>query len=132
MRAVITLIVVLVVGWTLGTAWFNYDHHRSTERNAAAITRGDPDRGHKLITQYGCAACHTIPGFHGTKAQVGPPLTGIGGRMYIAGGAAENKPDQLIAFLRDPRGVNTHGAMPNLHVTEADARDLAAFLYTLE
>jgi cytochrome c2 len=67
-----------------------------------------------------------IPQAHGS---VGPPLDGIGGRA-IVGGKLENKPDNLEMWLQNPQKVTPGTAMPNLGVTPADSRDLAALLYT--
>ena len=37
----------------------------------------------------------------------------------------------LVAWLRDPPAISPGTAMPNLDLTEAQARDMAAYLYTL-
>lgn len=101
-----------------------------TERSAAAMTGGDPDRGRSLINQYGCGSCHVVPGIHGADGLVGPPLTSMAERSYV-GGVIKNTPDNMIRWIQDPPGVDPMTAMPNLHVTPVDARDLAGFLYTL-
>jgi cytochrome c1 len=98
---------------------------------ARALAGGDPDKGHAAILDYGCASCHTIPGVHGADALVGPPLTQMGGRMYIAG-VMQNTPQNMIRWLEDPPGVDAKTAMPNLHLTDTDARDIATYLYTLQ
>jgi hypothetical protein len=38
----------------------------------------------------------------------------------------------MIRWLRDPQEVNPRSAMPDLGVSERDARDIAAYLYTLK
>ena len=101
------------------------------ERKAAAMTGGVPARGREKIRKYGCATCHTIPGVTGADALVGPPLTRIAIRTYIAG-VMTNTPDNMVHWIRDPRGVDPLTAMPNLGVTDADARDIAGYLYTLK
>jgi cytochrome c len=55
----------------------------------------------------------------------------IAKRTYV-GGILANTPDNMVRWLRDPPGVDPRTAMPNMGVTEADARDIAAFLYTLQ
>ena len=100
------------------------------EKNAALMTGGDPARGSALVRQYGCNACHTIPGVREAQGQVGPPLAGIALRVYLAG-QLPNTPENLIRWIRVPQEVERGTAMPNLGVTEQDARDLAAFLMTL-
>jgi cytochrome c1 len=42
-----------------------------------------------------------------------------------------NTPDNLMLWIRNPPGVDPLTAMPDTGVTEGDARDIAAFLYTL-
>jgi cytochrome c1 len=61
---------------------------------------------------------------------VGPPLTRFGDRTFIAG-MLRNEPANLMRWLRDPQGVVPGNAMPNMGIDEQQARDLAAFLYTL-
>jgi cytochrome c1 len=74
--------------------------------------------------------CHTIPGVREARALVGPPLIQIASRMYLAG-HVPNTPANMIAWIRHPRDAEPHTAMPDTGVTEADARDIAAYLYTL-
>lgn len=91
---------------------------------------GDATAGRKALQQYLCATCHVIPGVVGANRHVGPPLTGIGSRQYIAG-VLPNTPDNMVRWLRDPKQVDPLSAMPDLDVSEQDALDIAAFLYTL-
>ncbi|HZI99111.1 MAG TPA: cytochrome c oxidase assembly protein [Gemmatimonadaceae bacterium] len=98
---------------------------------AAEMTGGSVPRGHEAIRSYGCMSCHSIPGVAGAHARVGPPLDGIASRSYIAG-VLSNTPDHMIEWLRNPPGIDSRTAMPNMHVTERDARDIAAYLYTLK
>ena len=95
-----------------------------------AVEGGDSARGRALIGRYGCAACHTIPGVPGPTAIVGPPLTGVADRGYI-GGVLPNTPDAMVRWLQNPRAVTPRTIMPDMGVTEEDARDMTAYLYTL-
>ena len=97
---------------------------------AAEMTGGAPLRGKEAIRSYGCMSCHSIPGVRAEPTIVGPPLAGIASRSYIAG-VLSNTPDHMIEWLRNPPGIDSKTAMPNMHVTERDARDIAAYLYTL-
>lgn len=99
--------------------------------DAAALTGGDPRAGREKARDAGCGSCHTIPGVAGARALVGPPLAGIAGRMYIAG-VLTNTPDHMVRWIQDPPAVDSATAMPSLGLTEADARDIAAYLYALE
>lgn len=99
-------------------------------REAAALTGGDPRYGPALMRKYGCQACHTIPGVDGADGLVGPPLGGIASRSYI-GGVLTNTPENMMKWVMNPKGVDSLTAMPNTGVTDADARHIAAYLYTL-
>lgn len=96
----------------------------------AADVGGDAQRGAALIRQYGCGGCHVIPGIGGADGLVGPPLIKIGRRVYIAG-VLRNSPDNLMAWLENPQQFVPGNAMPNMGIDRKDARDLAAYLYTL-
>ncbi|MFL6585091.1 MAG: c-type cytochrome [Chthoniobacterales bacterium] len=95
---------------------------------AADSTGGNPDAGKSQILRYGCAACHTIDGVS-SEAVVGPPLTRMASRSYLAGNLANNAAN-MVRFIQHPRQVHNDTAMPEMGVTEQDARDIAAYLYT--
>jgi cytochrome c2 len=102
------------------------------QADAAALTHGgDAARGRELIRNYGCGACHAIPGVRGADAAVGPNLSGIASRAYVAG-VTPNTPENLIRWLMNPPAIDSQTAMPNLGVSERDARDMAAYLYMLK
>ena len=90
----------------------------------------DPRRGRIALQQYACVTCHVIPGIVGATQPVGPPLTGIGSRRYIAG-VLPNTRENMIAWLRAPSAVDAQTAMPDLSVSARDAQDIAALLETM-
>ncbi len=100
------------------------------EQQANALTGGDAERGSVSIRRYGCGSCHTIPGITGAHSKVGPDLSGLAGRVYIAG-VLTNSPEHLVSWIENPQAVDDKTAMPNMGVTALDARDIAAYLYTL-
>jgi cytochrome c1 len=51
--------------------------------------------------------------------------------MYLAG-SLPNEPANMTHWVRDPHSVNAKTVMPNLGVTEKDATDVAAYLYSLK
>jgi cytochrome c len=93
-------------------------------------TGGDAARGRDVIEQYGCGSCHTIPGVRGARGLVGPPLLWFSRRTYIAG-ELPNTPENLVRWVRAPQSVEATTAMPTLGLSERQARDVAAYLYTL-
>lgn len=102
---------------------------QSAASGAALVTGGDPARGEAAISRYGCGSCHTVAGISSAHGLVGPPLTGVRDRMYIAG-MLPNGPANLIHWIRDPKSVNPKTAMPTLGLSQQDAADVAAYLYS--
>lgn len=95
------------------------------------VSGGHPDQGRRAIVKYGCGGCHQIAGVRSAKGKVGPPLSSIAERTYLAG-RLPNTPDNLVLWIMNPQGVDPDNAMPNLGVLEQDARSIAAYLYGLE
>jgi cytochrome c2 len=92
---------------------------------------GDVENGIALIETAGCGSCHMIPGIEGARGLVGPPLDHISRRTIIAG-LLQNTPANMITWLRAPQSIVPGNAMPDLGLTERQARDITAYLYTLE
>ena len=104
----------------------------SQERRADLQTvQGDPDNGAQVIRDIGCGSCHLIPGIRTATGVVGPPLNGIGRRVFLAG-ILPNTPDNMVRWLRVPQEVIPHNGMPNTGLSETDARDVAAYLARAE
>ncbi len=95
------------------------------------VPGGDPARGRDALNSYGCGACHSIPGVQGANATVGPPLDRFASRRFI-GGELPNEPANLVKWIMNPQSIEPGTAMPNLNVSDATARDMAAYLYTLK
>lgn len=102
---------------------------RQIRAHAAAITGGDPVRGEALFIQYGCGSCHSIANVRTATGMAGPPLDGIAIRVILAGRFANN-PANMERWIRQPQQASPGTAMPDLGVSEGDAKDITAFLYT--
>lgn len=88
---------------------------------------GDPSAGRVALLAHDCGVCHEIPGVRSARGKVGPPLSGFGARVYIAG-RFPNGEDMLVRWIVDPPAMEPLTPMPALGVSEADARDMAAYL----
>ena len=95
---------------------------------ANALTNGDANTSLPIFRKYGCAGCHTIPGIPGADGQVGGPLGGLSKRVYV-GGVLTNTPNHLVQWIVSPDTFSPRTAMPKTGISEAEARDLAAYLY---
>ena len=104
--------------------------HPQDDETARELTGGSPSLGREAMSRYGCGSCHSIPGVEGANGLVGPPLDNIGSRTILAG-QLPNNADNMRRWIQDPQGVENGTAMPDMHVTDGDARDIAAYLYTL-
>lgn len=71
-----------------------------------------------------------IPGVPNANGLVGPPLMFFERRTYIAG-ELPNTADNLVRWIMSPQSVEPGNAMPNLGLSEDEARSVAAYLYTL-
>lgn len=122
------------IAWSLITAMaavFVACEEGNMVKRASELTGGNPMQGRAKIEYYGCGACHTIPGVNGARALVGPELTHFASRVYVAG-VLPNSPQNVIRWLQNPKQVDGLTAMPNLNVSEEDARDITSYLYTLK
>jgi cytochrome c1 len=131
-RGVVLLTLVLLlalagIGTAVGLLW---PRELDPAPELAAFTGGAPERGRQTLARHGCPTCHVIPGVPQADGLVGPPLDHFASRVYV-GGVVPNTPDNLIAWLIDPPAIDPLTAMPATGLSEADARDIAAYLYTL-
>lgn len=94
------------------------------------VPGGNPQLGAQLIESYRCGACHMIPGIKDADGLVGPPLILFARRTYV-GGEVPNTPPNLIRWIQDPKSIEPGTAMPTLGLDQQQARDVAAYLYTL-
>ena len=95
------------------------------------IAQGDPAAGLLAIREVGCAACHKIPGVSWPEGRSGSNLAGFGARPLISG-RLPNQPDVLVRWLIDAPSMDPGTAMPPMPLTQDQARDVAAYLYTLD
>lgn len=70
--------------------------------------------------------CHVIPGMVGTPRHIGSSLAGYGLRTTIKG-HLPNTTENLLAWIRDPQGIDPGSAMPTTRIGEADAHAIVAY-----
>lgn len=119
-----------LTGWLYGDAATDGQHgpwSRDTPIDAAsAVTAGNADRGSRLVEVHGCAACHEIPGIAGADGSLGPPLGGPGRQRH---GRVQGQPEGLIQWIVEPTAHSPFTLMPAIGASEAEARDMAAYLH---
>jgi cytochrome c2 len=104
---------------------------REAVRTAQELTGGNVENGRRALHEFGCVACHTIPGIRLARGKVGPRLEGLRERVYIAG-VLPNTPENLVWWIQHPQAVDPKTAMPETGIGPVDARHVAAYLYSLD
>lgn len=78
--------------------------------------------GRKLLARYGCVNCHhlrTPDGFEMKATDEPPPLAHI---------AEKTTREWIYAWLKNPQAYAASATMPDFKLSDADARDISAFL----
>ena len=93
---------------------------------------GNPANGEKLFSAVGCMGCHVSEQdpsmapkpttFKGLTKLQGPNLIGMGSKV---------SPEWLFNWLKKPHKYMPSTRMPDLRLSDSDARDLTAYLYDL-
>jgi cytochrome c2 len=91
----------------------------------------DPHGEAKRLIAAQCSACHTVPGVPGAVGNVGPSLKGIA-RQQIIAGKLPNSPGNMVRWLMHPQKIWPGNAMPEMGLTQDQARKIAAYLFTLD
>jgi hypothetical protein len=93
--------------------------------------RPQHENARALMHQYGCPACHVIPGLRGAEGTVGPPLTAVSRRTYLAGRIA-NTPENMTKWIMNPKEIDERTAMPYMGISRENAQEIVRYLSTLE
>jgi cytochrome c oxidase subunit 2 len=100
---------------------------------SSALPPDSPERqrGMELFVSKPCVMCHTV---RGTDAggRVGPDLTHVGSRRYIAAGTLETTRGNLAAWIVDPHGVKPGVNMPTVPLNPDEVQPIAAYLEGLK
>lgn len=115
-----SILIAVCLGSLVGCNW-SIAHSASSETKRGAIA----------FKSYGCGACHYISGNNSAIGIVGPSLVDMSKRVYIGRGLP-NTPQNMVRWIRMPQQFAPGSAMPDLHVTLADAQDISAYLYSLK
>src|ERR1022692_918133 len=88
-------------------------------------------RGKKLVTDYGCTACHRVNGVNPPES-FAPDLSRIGSKpLFQVGflrGMPETLPDYIAGKIHDPRAFGPALKMPNFSLTDGQIEALTTAL----
>jgi cytochrome c2 len=118
----------LAAAVSLGVQRIQTNH--ATVQAAQALTGGHVASGRALFAEKGCGGCHSITGQNFANGAVGPSLDKVAIRAFLAGKLA-NDPHQMIAWIQHPQALDPGSGMPEMGLSDGEARDIAAYLYIL-
>jgi cytochrome c oxidase subunit II len=100
---------------------------------ATAATPADQEQllGQKLFTSKPCASCHTIEGIP-AAASIGPDLTHVASRRFIAAGLLHTTRGSLAAWIADPQTLKPGSNMPAVPLSATELNALVAYLAALK
>jgi cytochrome c oxidase subunit 2 len=107
----------------------DFDRWVEAHRGAPAEPAGPAAEGRDIYLRSACVGCHTIRGV--SAGVIGPDLTRFGERKTLGAGMFPNTADNLTAWIRDPTVIKPGVKMPNLGLTEEQARAVATYLLSL-
>ncbi len=123
------LVMLSIIAATVAGIAIYVETRMAARTQASAISHGYAARGKIAIAAKNCQACHVIPGVAGPAGAVGPDLTDVATRAMIAG-RFRNDPDTMIRWLMHPQVMSPGSGMPEQGLSETEARNIAAYLYS--
>jgi len=87
--------------------------------------------GRRIFETTACINCHTVRGT-AANGRFGPDLTHLMSRATLASGAAENTPENLRLWLRDPDAIKPGSLMPAMKLTDAELDALVRYMQSLQ
>src|ERR1700733_11352706 len=99
-------------------------------REQQQLPQSAASAGKRVFESTACVNCHTISGTL-AKGRFGPDLTHLMSRDTIAAGAANNTPDMLSLWIRNPDAIKPGSKMPAMGLSDPDASAVTAYLETL-
>ena len=86
--------------------------------------------GRRVFETTACINCHAVRGT-AANGRFGPDLTHLMSRATIASGAAENTPENLRLWLKDPDAIKPGSLMPAMNMTDAELDALVRYMLSL-
>jgi cytochrome c oxidase subunit 2 len=86
--------------------------------------------GRYVFETTACINCHAIRGTV-ANGRFGPDLTHVMSRATLASGAAQNTPENLRLWLKDPDAIKPGSLMPAMKMTDAELDALVRYMQSL-
>ena len=99
-------------------------------RAGASAPAGASANAGRVVFARSCGVCHAVAGTE-ALGRMGPDLTHLASRPTIGAGALTNTSEHLAQWIRNAPGVKEGVRMPPMPLTDAELRDVVAYLETL-
>jgi cytochrome c len=122
-----TVFVLVTFLLTLAACnWFrDFDFARG-----ARLTGGAPEAGRTKLAMRACGSCHVIPGVPRAEGKSAPSLAGWSARRTFLNNVP-NTPAELEKWLDKPSHRKPGTNMPDIALSPQDARDMTAYLFSI-
>jgi len=107
-----------------------FDRWVAAQKAPPAEPTGDAVAGKEVFARSACVGCHTIRGV--SAGGLGPDLTHFGSRKLFGAGMWETNVEKVAEWVKDPPRLKPGTKMPNLHLSDADSKAVAAYLVGLK
>jgi cytochrome c oxidase subunit 2 len=104
-------------------AWVQAQQQPATEDESAID-------GRRVFETTACINCHAIRGT-AANGRFGPDLTHLMSRATLASGAAENTPENLRRWLKDPDAIKPGSLMPAMQLSDGELDALVRYMLSL-
>ena len=86
--------------------------------------------GRRVFETTACINCHTVRGT-AANGRFGPDLAHLMSRVTIASGAAENTPESLRVWLKNPDAIKPGSLMPAMKLNDTELDALVGYMQSL-
>ena len=107
-------------------AWLAHQQEGAAQSTDPLVTRGQ-----EVYFSSACVYCHAVRGTS-SAGRVGPDLTHLASREYLAAGTIPNTPGNLGGWILNPEAVKPGSLMPAVYIPAPDLQALIAYLESLE
>jgi cytochrome c oxidase subunit 2 len=110
----------------------DYEKWAEAQRTTPALPIDEVSkRGQQIFLQSVCTQCHAVAGTT-AAATVGPDLTHVASRYYIAAGSMHNVREEIKAWITDPQRIKPGVHMPMSNFSDDDLDALVTYIENLK
>lgn len=108
----------------------SFNRWAQSRRAEGVMPASNETKAGAVVFARSCGACHAVSGTN-ALGRVGPDLTHVASRPFIAAGALRNTSDNLLRWIRNAPALKEGVRMPPMPLDDAELRSVVAYLETL-